>query len=95
MPDEDIIDPEDREAADLALHTRADATNRGIRTAIQFALVGLIVDGISVANELLDALDAGEDVNWSEPVRALIRIMLGALLAVVMRYQAPPPAPQD
>lgn len=95
MPEEDPITPEDQEAADLALSTRADARNRGIRTAIQFAVIGIVVDGIVIANELLDSMDAGEDVDWSEPGRALVRVVLGAVLAVVMRYQAPPPAPED
>jgi hypothetical protein len=86
----DPITPSDEAAAAVALDTRADARNRGLRTALQALAVAMLVDVIPV---LLAALDA-EVVNVRALVKAIVRVALSAALAFGMRYLAPPPAPE-
>lgn len=86
----DPVEPGDRAAANLALDTKADATNRGVRTALQFLVVGIVVDLIP---DLLSFLDT-EEADWGELGKTIIRVTLGGLSGFLMRYVAPPPAPQ-
>jgi hypothetical protein len=90
----DPVTADDVAAATVALDTKADAKNRGLRTALQVLAVALVVDLLPWLISTVDRIDAGESVRLGSVLLAGLRIVLSGLLAWVLRYVAPPPAPE-
>ena len=80
--------PADAATATLALDRPRDARSRALRTAFQFLIVTVLVDLIPVLTAALEE-DAGP-LDVGRLIRAGVRIVLGAVLALVMRYFTPP-----
>lgn len=87
----DPITPSDIGAAATALDTKADARNRGLRSILQVLIVGIVVDVIPLVIAAIDS----DTVHVRELVKAGVRALLAGVLAIAMRYYAPPPAPES